>query len=120
MEKCKDSYEEGEDITYQVLMSKDERKYQARVMSNKWNTLIIEQEQIIALKGQIALLNSLKPKKEYPAKTKKMNKKSETITQPKAKFTSTHAWRKKKPLTHKPHTKVVSKVAWHYCTHHQA
>jgi hypothetical protein len=39
MEIYKDSYEAGEDITYQAITLKAERKYQARVMSNKWNTL---------------------------------------------------------------------------------
>jgi hypothetical protein len=57
MEKCKDSFEEGEDVTYQAIMLKAER-YQDRVMSNKWNTITIEQEQIIDLRAQIALINS--------------------------------------------------------------
>jgi hypothetical protein len=51
MDKCKDSYEEGKDLTNQALMYKAERKYQARVMSNEWNTLSNEQEQIVALKA---------------------------------------------------------------------
>jgi hypothetical protein len=46
MDKCKDNYKEGEDITFQGIMLKSERKYQAQVMNNEWNTLTCEQEQI--------------------------------------------------------------------------
>jgi hypothetical protein len=42
MEKFKDTYEEGEGVSYQGIMSKAERKYQVRVMNNEWNTLNIE------------------------------------------------------------------------------
>jgi hypothetical protein len=34
MEKYKDSYEKVEDVTYQEIMSKEERRYQARAMSD--------------------------------------------------------------------------------------
>jgi 23S rRNA maturation mini-RNase III len=74
-------------------MSKVERKYQARVMSNKWNTLTNKEEQIIALKAQIAAINSFKPKKEYPTKHKNTNKKSDTAVQQRSSFTGSHAWR---------------------------
>jgi hypothetical protein len=120
MDKCKDSYEEGKDLTHQTLMSKAERKYQARVMSNKWNTLSNEQEQIVALKAQLASINSFKQKKEYHIKTKKLNKRSEAPTHPKQKFTGAHAWRNKKPLPHEPNTKVVNGGTWHYFSHHNA
>jgi hypothetical protein len=63
MEKCKDNYEDGEDVNYQGIMLKEERKYQARVMNNEWNTLTSEQEQITVFKAQIASINSFKPKK---------------------------------------------------------
>jgi hypothetical protein len=37
MDKCKDNYKEGEDITYQGILLKAERKYQAQVMMNGIN-----------------------------------------------------------------------------------
>lgn len=49
--KCKDEYEEGENLTYQNLVGKAERKYQVRDMSGEWNALSQEQEEIIALKA---------------------------------------------------------------------
>jgi hypothetical protein len=120
MDKCKDSYEEGEDLTYRTLMSKTERKYQARVMRNQWNTLSNEQEQIVALKAQLTSINSFKQKKVYPTKTKKLNKRSEVPLHPKQKLNGAHAWRNKKPLPHEPNTKVVNGGTWHYCSHHNA
>jgi hypothetical protein len=35
MEEFKDSHEEGKDVTYQAIMSKSERKYNVRGMSNE-------------------------------------------------------------------------------------
>jgi hypothetical protein len=58
LEKCNDSYEEDEDNTYRENISKTEKKEQSRVMSNKSNILTSEQEQIIALKAQIAWINT--------------------------------------------------------------
>jgi hypothetical protein len=37
-EKCKDSFEADEEVTYPEKMSKSERKEQVRVMSNEWTT----------------------------------------------------------------------------------
>jgi hypothetical protein len=50
MGKCKDNYEEGDDITYQGIMLKAEIKYQGQTMNNEWDTLI-------------SSINSFKPKK---------------------------------------------------------
>jgi hypothetical protein len=44
MDKCRDNYEEGEYVTYQGIIPKAERKYQAQVMINEWNKLTGEQE----------------------------------------------------------------------------
>jgi hypothetical protein len=81
MEKCKDRYEYGEGVTYQAIMSKAQRKYQARVMSNDCNTLTTKQQQIIALKAKIASINSFDPNKEHSTKHKKTNNKSDLPVQ---------------------------------------
>jgi hypothetical protein len=62
-EKCKDSFEADEEVTYPEKMSKSERKEQVRVMSNEWTTPTSEQEQIIASKVQIELIILFKIKK---------------------------------------------------------
>jgi hypothetical protein len=68
MDRYKDNYKEGEDITYQGIMLKAGREYQAQVINNEWNTLTSKQEQIVVLKARIASINSFKPKKEYPVR----------------------------------------------------
>jgi hypothetical protein len=76
LEKCNDSYEEDEDVGYKENISKAEKNEQSRVMRNKSNILTSEQEQIIDLEVQIAWINSIKIKKKYSTKHKKMDKKS--------------------------------------------
>jgi hypothetical protein len=71
LDKCKDNYKEVKDITYQGIILKAERKYQSQVKNNKCNTLTSKQEKVIVLKAKIALINSFKPKKEYPVGNKK-------------------------------------------------
>jgi len=128
IDKCKDSYEEGENITYQSLMSKAERKYQTRMMSAEWNSLTQEQEEIIALKAKIASLNHPKPKREQHQMQRYKSNKSEMRNNPPRKeinrgkkgFTGQNAWRNNKPTHHEAKTKVVNGSTWHFCTHHQA
>jgi hypothetical protein len=55
IEKCRDNYKEGENMTYQELMSKAEPKYQTRILNGEWNTPTQEQSEIIALKAKLAL-----------------------------------------------------------------
>jgi hypothetical protein len=45
-------------------MSKAEKKYQARVMTKEWNTLTTEQEEIVALKAQLAAISDKHVKRE--------------------------------------------------------
>jgi hypothetical protein len=85
-----------------------ERKYQARVMSNEWNTLTSEQEQIIALNLQIASINSFKLKKVSSTKHKKTNKKSGTAVQQRAKLFGSHAWRNRNPYLMNPILKLFT------------
>jgi hypothetical protein len=86
-------------------------------MINKRNMLSSKQEQILALKEQIALINSHKPKKEYPVRHKKQDKKLDLR---KTNFTGSQAWRNKKSLTHETHVKVINESTWRYCSHHHA
>ena len=60
IEKCQDEYEDGADITYQTLMQKAEKKYQSRILNDEWNSLSLEQEEIIALKAKVAYLSDKK------------------------------------------------------------
>jgi hypothetical protein len=60
IEKCQNEYKEGVDISYQLLMTKAEKKYQSRILNDDWNSLSQEQEEIIALKAKVASLSERK------------------------------------------------------------
>jgi hypothetical protein len=64
IEKWKDEYEDGEHLCHLDLMQKAECKYQAQIMTGEWNALSMEEEEIIALKANLATLKgSSKPNK---------------------------------------------------------
>ena len=124
IEKCKDSYEEGENMTYQSLMAKAERKYQARVMNGEWNLPTQEQEEIIALKAKLASWNQSKPRKESMQvqvhKNQKKDGRKFDTSKTKGAFKGQQSWRNYKPQAHESTVKVVNGSTWHFCTHHQA
>jgi hypothetical protein len=129
IEKWRDDYEDGESISYQDLMRKAERKYQARMMNGEWNALSQEQEEIIALKARLASIKAPKHQGEQPNKkhnpTQQGKKSGQRPKQTKEKyhrktFQGKQSWRNTKPLPHEPKTKEVDGSTWHYCDHHQA
>ena len=114
IEKWKDEYEEGENVSHQDLMRKAERKYQARMMNGEWNALSQEQEEIIALKARLASINIPKSQGEHFKKrngTPQHNKKPDQHPrnmkkkQHKKTFQGKQSWRNIKPLPHEPKTK---------------
>jgi len=123
IDKYKDEYEEGEDITYETLMAKAEKKYQARLLSSEWNAPTREQEEIIALKSQIADLrvkrkaNPTAPKKEGKDERLK-GKKPKKEQGGKRTFRGRWQWREVPPRAGEPATKSVDGEDWHYCAHH--
>jgi hypothetical protein len=122
-EKCKDNNEEGENITYQSLLEKAERKYQAPTLNGEWNVPTQEQKEIIALKATLASWNQSKPKKEagwnLPEKNFKQVRKPEQV-HTKGIFKVTQSCRNIRPQAYKSQTKVINGSTWHYCVHHQA
>ena len=128
IEKCKDEYEDGENMTYQSLMRKAERKYQARIMSGEWNALSQEQEEIIALKARIASISTprrqeIQPKAHRTSADNRRNKKDTSRKrdpQIEKSFKGDQMWRNNKPLPHESRTKVVDGSTWYFCDHHQA
>jgi hypothetical protein len=126
---------EGENVTYQNLMFKVERKCKACIMCNGWNAPMQEQEEIIALKAKIAAWNHPKQKKghRWNKSNLDMNKmdsrndnnrydSNNRSIQFKNKFTFTEeqAWRNIKPSSGDSKTKVVKGPTWKFCEHHQA
>jgi len=101
-------------------------------MTGEWNALSQEQEEIIALKANLATLKGAsKPNRHLQSSTSNQNKKQQWSERPKVnekakgkthqkQLTGKHHWRNTKPLPHEPTTKTVDGSRWHYCTHHQA
>jgi hypothetical protein len=57
-------YENGSHVSYQELMYKAKRIYQSRVMTNQWNSIIQEHEDIVAIKAQLDAFSDIKIKRE--------------------------------------------------------
>jgi hypothetical protein len=114
IEKCKDNYEEGENIRYQFLMAKSERKYQAHTLNGEWNVPTQEQEETIALKARLAYWNQSKPKEEISWNMHEKNFKNfKQIQKPdqvraKGNIKGTQAWRNSKLQAHESQTKVIN------------
>jgi hypothetical protein len=119
IEKWKDEYEDGEHVCHLDLMQKAEHKYQAQIMTGEWNALSKEQEEIIALKANLATLKGLsKPNKHPQSATSSHNKKQQWLERPKVndkakgkphqkQLTGKQHWQNTKPLPHEPTTKTV-------------
>ena len=114
IEKCKDEYEDGENMTYQSLMRKAERKYQARIMSGEWNALSQEQEEIIALKARIASISTPRRQEIQPKahRTSADNRRKQEgihhaseIPKSQKSFKGDQMWRNNKPLPHESRSK---------------
>jgi len=129
IEKCQDKYEDGASFTYQELMSKAEKKYQARMMTKEWNTLTHEQEEIVALKAQLAAISDKRGKKEINTNERFLQKKGnnkgnkkpyqKNSKEKKKDFGNRNGWRSVKPAPDEPKSKDVEGVTWHYCNNHQ-
>jgi hypothetical protein len=78
-------------------------------MINERKRLTSKQEQIVALMAQTALINSYTPKKEYPVRYKKQDKRLEST---KTNFIRSQVWMNKKPLPHESHIKVINGSTW--------
>jgi hypothetical protein len=126
IEKCQDDYEDGAHFTYQELMSKAEKKYQARVMTKEWNTLTSEQEEIVALKAQLAAISDKHVKRENNNNQKLSQKKESSQHSKKSyhknnknKSSKQKNWKSIKPAPDEPTSKNIEGVTWHYCNNHQ-
>jgi hypothetical protein len=121
IEKQKDKYDEGEDVTTKYLMQVALTKYKDRKRSDTWQAPSAEAEQIMALTAQISDLQ--KAKGTTPAeKSKKAGgakKESEAKKQSRAaKYAEKYAWKLIAPASGEPTTKEVEKKTYHFCPHH--
>ena len=112
IERKRDAYEEGEDISEKMFMATAKAKYMARKQSELWNAPTIEQEQILALTAQIDSLktkaNSTTAKKTSDKASKKQNS-----------STKDSAWKKIAPKSGDSQTKTLNSNTYNWCPHHK-
>ena len=120
VEKQKDRFDEGEDITYKKLMQVALIKFKDRKRSDKWQAPSAEEEQILALTAQIGDLK--KEKSALADKAKKGGSKNKQGDGKKAreaaKMAERYAWKLVPPEPGEPKTKEVNGKTYHFCMHH--
>ena len=121
IEKQKDKYDEGEDITTKKLMQVALIKYKDRKRSEMWQTPSPEEEQIMALTAQVGELQ--KQKSSSKATSDKPKKKKGGSDSKKKTFAERYAgdkyaWKLVPPASGEPKSKEVNKKTYHFCPHH--
>jgi hypothetical protein len=114
IQRKKDAYDEGGDITVTSLMDAAENKFKTRVLLKTWSAPTKEQEQILALTAQVHQLCIAKvsPKKDKRAPKDSSKAKQQDKEQK-------WAWKKVLPKEGEPVTKVVDGKNYHLaCEHH--
>ena len=117
--KKKDEYDEGTDVTPIKLMLLAANKYKTMKQDNEWNAPTIEQEQIIALRAQVDKLKIA---------TKKANKSDKKDTEDQPSTRSNKGKRRDKrpswmfvaPKQDEPAKKTLNGKDWHWCKKHKA
>ena len=118
IEKQKDRYAEGEDLSTKHLMQVALIKYKDRKRSDVWQAPSLEEEQIMALTAQLdamekAKVNAAKAKKAETKKGNESKKKAKTD-----KYAEKYAWKLIPPAAGEPKTKDVNKKTYHFCPQH--
>ena len=115
IEKQKDKFDEGEDVTTKKLMQVALTKYKDRKRSDTWQAPSAEEEQILALTAQIS---DLKRARANPKANEKSKQGTESKKASKAKMADKYAWKLVPPASGEPTTKEHNKKTYHFCPHH--
>jgi hypothetical protein len=122
IEKQKDKFEDGDEVTEKTLMQVALIKFKDRKRSDKWQAPSAEESEIVALKAEIGELKKAKTTTPSAGKAKKSG--STTKSEGKQKqtraerFAVKYAWKLVPPVTGEPTTKVVENKTYHFCPHH--
>ena len=119
VEKQKDKFDEGEEVTTKKLMQVALVKYKDRKRSNNWQAPSHEEEQIIALTAQISDLHA-RQKPTAADKEKKVGKKSDSKKAREAKLNDKYAWKLEAPGSGEPTSKEVNSKMYHFCKNHNS
>ena len=116
MSHQRDEFESGRvNLTPDELMEKAEQKYKNMKLEGKWNKPTPEQEEIIALRAQVVLLEKKRNPKKDTEPAKRRPKKDASG---KPVFEGDQAWRNNPPKHGEQHTKQVAGKTWKYCSYH--
>ena len=117
IERQKDKFDDGEDVTVKTLMQVALIRYKDRKRSGLWQAPSAEEEQIIALTAQVKGLQT----KKHGARSKSTReKKLESTKTPRRNDDPKYAWKLVAPKPGEPTTKEWNKKTYHFCTNHKA
>ena len=112
IEKKKDDYEDGFDMTPEKLMTYTKNKYNIMMRDKVWNALSPDQEKIVALSSTVQELkdSNLKLAKAFSGRSRKA-----TFNDRTGKYTDFWAWKKIPSNDKDPKTKKNNKKTYHWC-----
>ena len=116
IEKQKDKFDEGEDVTTKKLMQVALTKFKDRKRSDTWQAPTPQDEEIMALNAEIIELKKVQSAGGKGAKSGQ--KGNEVKKSHKAKMAEKYAWKLVPPASGEPKTKEVNKKTYHFCPHH--
>jgi hypothetical protein len=123
VEKQKDKYDKGEDISPKLLMQIALTKFKDRTRAGKWQAPSADEAQIIALKAELQDIkanNKAGKGKENAGNTdgNHVGKKIGNKTKKSDNANNKYAWKLVPPATGEPKTKVVNEKEYHFCPNH--
>ena len=119
IEKQKDKFDEGEDVTVKKLMQVALTKFKDRKRSDTWQAPTPQDEEIMALSAEIVELKKGKQTQCAGGKGAKSGKKGDdTKKSYKARMAEKYAWKVVPPASGEPKTKEVNEKTYHFCPHH--
>jgi hypothetical protein len=127
VEKQKDRFDKGEDISPKKLMQVALTKYKDRTRAGKWQAPSHEEEQIMALTAQLKDLKDHKlsgkenndtSNAKAAGKVSRGKNKGKGRRTPGDNSTDKYAWKLVPPGTGEPKTKKVNDKEYHFCNNH--
>jgi len=130
IQRKKDAYDKGDDVTEETLMKDTINKFQNLKLEGKWNALSADQEKLVALQAEFKVLRDknlkLTPNLSGDAKnnnyngSKKPNNNKKGKNKRKNQNAASWAWKKVPHKENEPKTIQKDKKTYHWCPNHNA
>ena len=130
IQRKKDAYDEGDNVTEETLMKDAINKFQNLKLEGKWNALSADQEKLVALQAEFKVLKDknlkLTPnlsgdnKNNNYSDSKKANTNKKSKNKRKNQNAASWAWKKVPPKENEPKTIQKDKKTYHWCPDHNA